>query len=35
VRDRQFTQMLATTPDNPQLPDNWEAWQTVKQIDRC
>jgi len=32
--NRQFTQMLATTPDNPQLPDNWEAWQTVKQFDR-
>ena len=26
--------MLATTPDNPQLPDNWEAWQTLKQFDR-
>jgi haloalkane dehalogenase len=30
--NRQFTQMLATTPDNPQLPDNWEAWQTVRQF---
>ena len=32
--NRQFTQLLATTPDNPQLPDNWEAWQTIKQFDR-
>jgi haloalkane dehalogenase len=32
--NRQFTQLLATTPDDPQLPDNWEAWQTVKQFTR-
>jgi haloalkane dehalogenase len=32
--NRQFTQMLATTPDNAQLPDNWTAWQTVKRFDR-
>jgi len=32
--NRQFTQLLATTPDNPQLPANWEAWQTVKRFDR-
>lgn len=32
--NRQFTQMLVTTPDNPQLPANWEAWQTLKQFDR-
>lgn len=32
--NRQFTQMLVTTPNNPQLPDNWEAWQTVKRFDR-
>lgn len=31
--NRQFTQLLATTPDNPQYPDNWEAWQTIKQFD--
>ena len=31
--NRQFTQRLATTPDNPQLPDNWEAWQTVRRFD--
>lgn len=32
--NRQFTQLLATTADNPQLPDNWEAWQVIKQFDR-
>ena len=32
--NRQFTQLLATTPDNPQYPDNWEAWQTVRKFDR-
>ena len=25
VGNRQFTQLLATTADNPQLPDDWEA----------
>jgi haloalkane dehalogenase len=32
--NRQFTQMLATRPDNPQLPDNWEAWLSVKRFER-
>ena len=32
--NRQFTQMLVTTHDNPQLADNWEAWQTIKQFSR-
>jgi len=26
---RQFTQMLPTRPDNPQLPDNFVAWKTL------
>lgn len=30
--NRQFTQMLVTTPDNPQLADNWEAWKTIRQF---
>jgi haloalkane dehalogenase len=32
--NRQFTQMLVTTHDNPQLADNWHAWQTIKQFSR-
>jgi haloalkane dehalogenase len=32
--NRQFTQMLATTADNPQLPDNWAAWQIIQKFDR-
>ncbi len=32
--NRQFTQMLATTADNPQLPDNWEAWQEIQKFER-
>lgn len=31
--NRQFTQLLATTPDDPQLPDNWAAWQTLKRFE--
>lgn len=30
---RQYTQMLPTTPDNPQLPDNWEAWKTLRKFE--
>ena len=32
--NRQFTQMLATTADNPQLPANWAAWQVIQQFER-
>jgi haloalkane dehalogenase len=32
--NRQFTQMLATTADNPQLPDNWAAWQVIQRFER-
>ena len=32
--NRQFTQMLATTADNPQLVDNWEAWQVIQKFER-
>jgi len=32
--NRQFTQMLVTTADNPQLPDNWEAWQVIQEFER-
>jgi haloalkane dehalogenase len=34
VGNRQFTQMLATTADNPQLPDNWAAWQVIQKFER-
>ena len=30
--NRQFTQMLATTADNPQLVDNWKAWQVIQKF---
>lgn len=30
VGNRQFTQLLPTTPDNPMYPANWEAWQVVQ-----
>ena len=32
--NRQFTQLLATTADNPQLPDNWKAWQVIQRFER-
>jgi haloalkane dehalogenase len=32
--NRQFTQLLATTADNPQLPANWEAWQVIQTFER-
>ena len=32
--NRQFTQLLATTADDPQLPANWRAWQTVQRFER-
>jgi haloalkane dehalogenase len=34
VGNRQFTQMLATTADNPQLPANWEAWQEIQKFEK-
>jgi haloalkane dehalogenase len=32
--NRQFTQLIATTADNPQLPANWEAWQVIQKFER-
>lgn len=32
--NRQFTQLLATTADNPQLPDNWAAWEVIRKFER-
>ena len=29
---RQYTQLLPTRPDNPQLPDNFEAWKTLRRF---
>ena len=31
--NRQFTQLLATTADNPQLPDNWAAWLEIQKFE--
>ncbi len=31
---RAFAQLLPTRPDDPQLPDNWEAWQTLTRFER-
>lgn len=32
IGSRAFTQLLPTTPDNPMLHDNWEAWKVVERF---
>lgn len=34
VANRQFTQLLPTTADNPMVPANWEAWQVLQKFER-
>ncbi|HSL56941.1 MAG TPA: haloalkane dehalogenase [Acidimicrobiales bacterium] len=34
IGSRAFTQLLPTRPDDPQLPDNWRAWQVLETFER-
>lgn len=34
IGSRAFTQLLPTRPDNPMLPDNFEAWKVLERFDR-
>jgi len=34
IGSRAFTQLLPTRPDNPMLPDNFEAWKVLETFDR-
>jgi len=34
IGSRAFTQLLPTRPDNPMLPDNFEAWKVLDQFDK-
>ena len=34
IGSRAFTQLLPTRPDNPMLPDNFEAWKVLERYDR-
>ena len=34
IGSRAFTQLLPTRPDNPMLPDNFEAWKVLETYDR-
>lgn len=34
IGSRAFTQLLPTTPDNPMLPDNFEAWKVLERYER-
>ena len=34
IGSRAFTQLLPTRPDNPMLPDNFEAWKVLDTFDK-
>jgi haloalkane dehalogenase len=34
IGSQAFPGLLPTRPDNPMLPDNWEAWKTVEKFDK-